>query len=299
MASLSRIARGAVVVVLFTLGLSCANDANDEPEATTETDAANVLSITARDYSFEVDGDAGAGALTIDVANEGKEWHEIVMAKLQEDKTLDDVREALENAGEDEDPFEAFEEESGTQIDDLGGSQFPQTSYEITGGGVEAGDYALICFVPNEEGKSHWSLGMLGEFTIGEGAGDADTGPAPDITYTIGDEGLEGPSEVDAGETSIRIVNDSSGTKELGLLRIKDGKTPKDVADSLAGADEGPPPPATAPFDFFAYVFDAEQDRTISVDLTPGRWALQSGDPEEQTDEPLDEDPFTVMFTVR
>lgn len=295
---MSRIVRIVSVIVLAAVPLSCATDEPEQPEAiaTAADDGENVLTITERDYEFEVSGQPVAGTLTVDVTNEGEEWHEIVMAKLQDGKTLDDVRTALEEAGEDEDPFAEFADDSGTVIDDLGGSQFPGTSYRITGSSIVAGEYALICFVPNAEGKPHFSLGMVSEFTIAEGS--ADEVPDADVTFTADNEQLDGPKQIPAGETTMRIVNDSAGTRELGLLRVKDGKAMKDVAASLEAADEGPPDPATAPFDYFAYVFDAEQDRSLTVDLTPGQWAIQVGDPEDESSPPPDEDPFAVVFTV-
>jgi hypothetical protein len=297
-----RFVRIVPALVVLLAAVSCASPETDDTDATPaatagEADGANVLRVTQREYEFAVTGEPRAGTLTVDVSNEGKEWHELVMAKLKEGKTLTDVREALQNAGEDEDPFGEFADEDATgKIDDLGGSQFPGTSYAITGSGIAPGDYALICFVPDDDGKAHWSLGMLSEFTIAPGsAGDA---PPPDVTYTAGAEGLDGPTEVDSGETEIRVANESGATRELGLLRVKDGKTMADVAASLEAADEGPPTPATAPFDYFAYIFDAEQTRTITVDLTPGTWAIQAADPEDESSPPPDEDPNAVVFTV-
>ena len=295
---MSRIVCAVCAVSLIAAASSCATDEPEEPEATATAaaDGENVLTISTREYEFAVSGEPTAGTLTIDVTNEGEEWHEIVMAKLKDGKTLDDVRTALEEAGEDEDPFDEFGDENGRVIDDLGGSQFPGTSYRITGSSIVAGDYALICFVPDGEGKPHFSLGMVSEFTIADGS--AKDVPKADVTFTAGDEKLDGPKQIPAGERTMRIVNDSASTRELGLLRVKDGKTMDDVAKSLEAADEGPPQPATAPFDYFAYIFDAEQDRTVTVDLTPGRWAIQAADPEDESSLPPDEDPYAVVFEV-
>jgi hypothetical protein len=287
--------RVVLVAALLAFGMSCADDTS-EPTATSEPAADNVLKIVEREYEFAVSGTPSAGTLTVDVSNEGKEWHELAMAKLLDGKTIEDLRTALEGAEEDEDPFEGIADESAEAVDDLGGSQFPGTTYAITGSDIVPGEYALLCFVPNAEGKPHWSLGMLTGFTIGDEESDAS--PEADVTFTADAERLEGPEQVDAGETSMRIVNDSGGTRELGLLRVKDGRTLDDVYESLEAAEDAPPDPSTAPFDYFAYVFDAEQDRTITVDLTPGTWALQAGDPEDESTKPLDEDPFVVVFTV-
>ena len=255
----------------------------------------NILRVTQRDYAFEVEGEPRAGTLTVEVENTGEEWHELAMAKLLPGKTLADVGVALEGAKEDENPLGSVTEAEAV-IDDLGGSQFPGTKYAITGSGIDAGDYALICFVPDAKGKSHWSLGMLTGFTVAEDMSDG--GPPAAETFTVDDEGLDGPERLDAGQTTMRIVNDSKVNREIGLLKVEDGKTFEDVNKAFESAGDGPPDPATTPLDFFAFIFDAEQDRLITVDLTPGTWAINAPDPANPSELPPDKDPFAVVFTV-
>ena len=129
------------------------------------------------------------------------------------------------------------------------------------------------------------------------GDGDRNDVPEPDVTYTISDDGLEGPAELDSGETSIEVVNDSSTSREITLLKIAEGSTIEDVADFFETADEGPPDFTNSPLDFLAFVFDAESDRTITVDLTAGQWAIQTNDPEEPFEGPPSEDPHAILLT--
>ncbi len=256
----------------------------------------NTLKITERDYEFDVEGEVEAGSVSIAVENSGTELHEIGMAKLLDGKTADDVAAALEAADEEtEDPLEGIVDDDNV-IDDLGGIQAPGTAYTITGAGVEAGDYVLLCFIPNSEGTPHFSLGMLTGFTVAEG--DASDVPETDVTYTVGDDGLEGPTELDAGDTSIEIVNDSSTNREINLLKVAEGNTIDDVVAFFESAEEGPPDFASAPLDFFAFVFDGASDRTITVDLTEGQWAIQTPDPEQPFEGPPTEDPHTILLTV-
>jgi hypothetical protein len=218
------------------------------------------------------------------------------MAKLVDGNTVDDVRAALEAAEEEtEDPFAGIAEDDSV-IDDIGGIQAPGTAYTITGDGVEAGDYVLLCFIEDSEGTPHFSLGMLTGFTVGEG--DSSEVPEPDVTYTVGDDGLDGPTEVDAGDTSIEIVNDSSTGREINLFKIAEGNTIEDVVAFFESAEEETPDFASAPLDFFAFVFDGESARTITVDLTEGDWAIQTPDPEQPFDGPPTEDPHAILLTV-
>lgn len=287
-----RVVAVVLSLALGAVGAACGDDDDGGDGAAASSDS--TLTITETDYAFEVSGEPSAGTLTIDVTNEGDELHELAMAKLRDGKTVDDAREALEAASpEDEDVLaEVALPDSG--IDDLGGIQLPGTSYQITGSGMEAGEYVLLCFLPGPDDKPHFSMGMITGFTIAEG--ESSEPPEPDVTFTATDDGLDGPDAVDAGRTAIEIVNDSSVTREVLLLKISDGKTIDDVMAWFESAGEGPPDPATAPVDFFAYVFDAEQDRTMTVDLTAGEWAIGIQDPEKPFDGPPTEDPHVVFF---
>jgi hypothetical protein len=293
---------GATAAALALGVASTASAATDttEPGHTMSTSGGeatdNTLRITQRDYEFQVEGELTAGAVSIAVENLGAEFHEIAMARLLDGHTVDEVRAALEAATEDEDPLTGLVEEDSV-IDELGGTAAPGTAYTMSGDGIEAGEYVLICFIPNAEGVSHFQLGMVSGFTVEEG--DATAAPAADVTYTVSDEGLDGPSELTAGETSIEFVNDSATNREIILFKVKEGNTLEDVGAFFESADEGPPDFASGPLDFLAFVFDGASDRTMTVDLTPGQWVLQTPDPERPFEggDPA-EDPHTLLLTV-
>jgi hypothetical protein len=257
--------------------------------------AGNTLHITERDFEFQVEGEPTAGSVSIAVENLGSEIHEIGMARLVDGHTVEEVRAALETAGEDEDPLAGLVEE-GSVIDELGGIQAPGTAYTISGDGIEAGEYVLICFIPNSEGVLHAQLGMVSGFTIAEG--DADPGPGPDVSYAVSDDGVDGPGELTAGNTVIEIVNDSSTNREITLFKVKEGSTLDDVGAFFEAADEGPPDFASGPIEFLAFVFEGASDRTITVDLTAGQWVLQTPDPEQPFEGDPTEDPHTTLITV-
>lgn len=45
-------------------------------------------------------------------------------------------------------------------------------------------------------------------------------------------------------------------------------------------------------------MFDAEQDRRITVELTPGEWGIQTPGPEKPFEGPPERDPHQLFFTV-
>ncbi len=271
---------------LLVIGLASGGHSGDSVEGTE-----NTLRITASEYEFAVEGGLEAGTVSIAIDNVGDEFHEVAVGRLLDGQTVDDARTALETADSD-DPLEGILEENTV----LGGVQAPGTAYTITGSDVIAGDYVVLCFIPNSGGIPHHSLGMVSGFTVGEG--DVSDVPEPDAAYTISDDGLDGPSRLDAGTTTIEIVNDSSTSREISLFKIRAGNTVEDVVTFFESADEGPPDFADGPLDFLAFLFDAESDRTITVDLTDGQWAIQTPDPEQPFEGPPTEDPHTILVTV-
>jgi hypothetical protein len=283
----------SVIALSSVMLISAAGCGDDDDDAGGGSD--NTLTVTAREYAFDVEGEIQAGSVSIAVDNAGEEVHELAIGKLVDGKSVDDVRAALEAAGDSEDALDGIAE-SDSAIDSIGGIQAPGTGYTITGAGVEPGEYVLLCFIPNSEGVPHFSLGMVTGFTVSDG--EATAIPDPDVTYTADTEGLQGPAELDAGETSIEIVNESATSREVSLFKIAEGKTLDDVAAFFESAEEGPPDFAAAPLEFFAFVFDGDSDRTITVDLTAGQWALQTSDPEQPFEGPPTEDPHAILLTV-
>jgi uncharacterized cupredoxin-like copper-binding protein len=299
-AALSLGAAGTAAASSDTTEPATSEPAHTEAEHTMVTTSGgeatgNTLHITESDYEFQVEGELTAGSVSIAVENLGSEIHEIGMARLVDGHTVEEVRAALEAAGEDEDPLEGLVEE-GSVIDELGGVQAPGTAYTISGDGIEAGEYVLICFIPNSEGVLHAQLGMVSGFTIAEG--DANQAPQPDVTFTISDDNLDGPTELAAGDTAIEIINDSSTNREITLFKVKEGSTLEDVGAFFEAADEGPPDFSSGPIDFLAFVFDGTGDRTITVNLTAGQWVLQTPDPEQPFEGDPTQDPHTILVTV-
>ncbi|MFN2524959.1 MAG: hypothetical protein ABR505_01650 [Actinomycetota bacterium] len=268
-------------------GAAGQNDRQAQPE--------NTLTITERDYEFAVEGEIEAGTVSIAVTNEGAEFHEIAMARLLQGKTLEDVRSALESSNGQGNVLDGVVEDDAV-IDDLGGVQLPGTSYTITGSGIGSGDYVLLCFIPNPQGRPHFSLGMTNGFTVAEG--DASDDIDTDVTYTATNDDLEGPDTLDAGQATIEVVNNSDVDREISLLKITEGKTLEDVGAWFESGRRGPPEVAESPLDFLAFIFDARQDRKLTVELTPGQWAISSSDPEKPFEGPPAEDPDAVLITV-
>lgn len=114
--------------------------------------------IEAKEYSFETSG-LEAGESRVLFTNRGKQPHFALAAPIKPGKTIEDVRESLQEEEGREPPI--VEEESiATGILDGGESQV----VELT---LRKGRYAFVCFVADRTGGlPHASLGMVSEGTV-------------------------------------------------------------------------------------------------------------------------------------
>lgn len=119
-------------------------------------DGAEVVPVTAVDYAFETEDSFTAGSYAFEVTNGGEAGHEAFMARLADGTTLQEV---LDHEG---DPFEA-----GLVTEDLGGVFIPAPGdSRFINAELEAGTYAIVCFIPGPEGTPHAFLGMARELTV-------------------------------------------------------------------------------------------------------------------------------------
>jgi hypothetical protein len=118
-----------------------------------ETDA----KITAKDFSFETSGlKAGDNLLTFE--NTGKELHHAIVLPVKPGASFAEVKE--EFSKEDGNPAVDFENGVATAVIDGGVKQIVNIP-------MEAGKYALVCFINNRAGgPPHVALGMVTEVDV-------------------------------------------------------------------------------------------------------------------------------------
>jgi hypothetical protein len=118
---------------------------------------ADVL-MTLRDYNFFFSRPLSAGRHVIEVRNEGTQWHEFELVQLAPGKSAHDVIEFVERG---------VGTPAGLPIGGVSPLMPGGVSYFHTE--LQAGRYALICFLPDRrDGKAHFEHGMTQEFEVGE-----------------------------------------------------------------------------------------------------------------------------------
>lgn len=125
--------------------------------ATPAAEPVGDISITERDYTFDVAGPLTAGTHTIRVENAGPQVHEVSLNQLAPGKTVADFAAWVQGGMKGAPPAKPV---GGVTGPDVGGHQF----FTAT---LAAGKYVLICLVPDKgDGKPHAMHGMIKEITV-------------------------------------------------------------------------------------------------------------------------------------
>jgi hypothetical protein len=107
------------------------------------------------DFSFVLPPEVKAGRQVWKIVNEGQQAHEIDLIKLAEGKAMADVNAFMQS------PHAAppFEDAGGFVAIEPGEAGWLHLD-------LEPGEYVALCFVPDEEGKSHTEHGMVLSFSV-------------------------------------------------------------------------------------------------------------------------------------
>jgi uncharacterized cupredoxin-like copper-binding protein len=137
----------------------CGFDAGGDEEeelATEPIEGAEVIQVTGIDFEFEgIPDEVPAGDVSFEFSNEGEAAHEMIVFKLGEDADLDELL-----ASEEEPSDEDAQEVGFTWARPGEGGVY------LNAEGLDAGTYAVVCFIPGPEGKAHHELGMKQTFTV-------------------------------------------------------------------------------------------------------------------------------------
>jgi len=239
------------------------------PAAEAQKPTGRVLTITAKDYAFDVPDSVAAGRTEIRLVNQGPELHHAFLIKLEDGKTPADFAQAMQAGG-------AFP----SWARDVGGPNTPapgKTSIAVLD--LKPGTYLLTCVIPSPDGKPHMMKGMARTLTVTAPAiaqparavaEEASTVGAADVTMKLVDYGFDLSKPLAAGKHVIRVQNVAEQSHEVVLARLAPGKTPQDLLNWIF-KPEGPPP--GEPMGGTAAMAKGEWN-DIVVDLTPGEYAM-------------------------
>lgn len=211
------------------LGLAAACSSTEE--------AAETQVFTAVDYAFQGPSEIPEGWTELRVANIGRELHHGQLVRLPTGTTGDELLALFGGADADagSDAFAAFELAGGPSAAAPGTANSAYAE-------LEAGEYLLICAIPNAEGVPHYALGMFKTLTVTGNREPADP-PEEDLSIDLVDFGFELSGEVAAGTHTFKVTNAGPQDHEALLVELDRGASAEDFLAAVApGAPPGPPP---------------------------------------------------------
>lgn len=160
---------GAIVVGAAWVAGCTADASSDADGATIPSDAAsapgaaaNEVTVVGLDYAFGGIGTLPPGPTAIAFENRGEVAHEMILVRLKEGVTLEQV---MELAGGGGDPGELTEGGPGILIADPGQTTASRLLVDLLPGRT----YALVCnFQDQPDAPPHTELGMVTSFRVSE-----------------------------------------------------------------------------------------------------------------------------------
>jgi hypothetical protein len=214
-----------ITIATAACALALAGCGGSDPEA-------NVVEIRGDEYAFVMPDSIEGGWTTLKLENTGQEPHEFALAKLEGERTLEDVQTVLSDpATQEQGPPDWVSIRAG--IPTLGKGETASLTQQL-----EPGRYALICFLDGPSGKPHFADGMIKLVDVGGDAGGET--PDTDATLTLG-KGLTAP-ELEAGERTLELRNDADRPNAVFLASFAPGKTDEDLVAWEEGGMKGPAP---------------------------------------------------------
>jgi len=193
------------------------------------------LVIVASEFMFELPATAESGYTRLTLDNQGGADHHAMFFRLNDDTTEEQFMTGLQSG--DLGALLAFGASYGGPMAGAG-------SQESVIASLDAGTYAVICLIPDEQGVPHVALGMLAMLEVSEGANTAPD-PVADGTITLVEMAFEGlPSELPAGAYTWQVINGGTQLHEMAILQLAPG-VPAEAL--IAAMTAGPPEAAASP----------------------------------------------------
>jgi len=243
-------------------------------------DVKNTMTVTARDYTYVIDGKLRPGQAQVTFENKGDEPHIMALLKLKPGVTIKQIKKAL-NSNDDS----AFAKLSPDLEATYGTPEF------LTPGGesstitelLKAGDYAMICFLADAEGTPHFAHGMIHKFKV-SGKPVKPQAVDSDGTVVLTDTAIQVPDGPAPSAATIEVDNQGSAPHSFVIVQLNGASTIQDV-DAFFDTYEGGPLPADVPGQVVSGVGDIPAGEHVYLswkDLPPGRYgyASTSGDSE-------------------
>lgn len=221
---------------------------------------ANVVRVVGQDFKFEAPDVIPAGLTQFRFLNRGPAIHHMALLKLQDGKTIDDLRAVMAKPSG---PPPAW-------VVEVGGPNAPAPGFESNATMMlKPGNYVLICFV-DLDGPPHFTKGMVKPLTVARTASSTASLPKADVTATLFDYNFKLSAPLRAGTRTVRVYNAAKQHHEVQLVQLAPGASVSDFMKWMQKMD-GPPP--GKPIGGIAGI-DTGMSQSFTADFAPGKYAL-------------------------
>ncbi len=251
--------------------------------------APRVVTVRARDFSFEAPAEIAAGTVTFRLQNTGKELHHLWVVQLTNGKTPADFTTAMKTWGS--------ELRMPAWAVDVGGPNSAAAGASADGTvTLTAGSYMLVCWVPSSDGMLHVMKGMVKPLTVTQAGASATSEPVADRTLTLDDYSFRFDSALTAGRHTIRIENQAVQSHEVVIGRLHPGHSLNQAMMWMNSGQVG-----TAPVTSIGGASGLAKGRHmfITADFPPGHYVLLCFIPDVKDGKPHSDHGMLTEFVVQ
>lgn len=281
------LAGASAFVVIACAPKKDASSANTDSAATsvaTVAPAPNVVTVHAKDYSYDGPAEIPSGMTTFKLINDGKMFHHLDIIKLDSGKTMQDLEQELAKPAMP--PTWAVWEGGPNAVDP--GKESNATLKLVPG------NYVMICMVEFPDAVPHFAKGMIKPFTVTAAqAGSPADAPTADVYLNVSDYKFEFSKPLTAGTHTFSVTNTATQPHEVELVRLAPGKTLEIMLAWLAKPVG--PPPGSAIGGIAPFLGDTDY---FTADITPGNYALICFVPDAKDGKPHFMHGMTKSITV-
>jgi uncharacterized cupredoxin-like copper-binding protein len=204
------------VAACGSAGHAGADEATSSQSAGSDAAEANQLTITTNGMAYDISGSPRPGHIDITFDNPDDIAHEAQIFRLADGKTVADLLADLQSGGEEA----AAADLAGDPEDMAYGTPallYGGQSTEVVSDQIDAGDYAVVCFLPGPDGTPHVAMGMAAGFTV---AGDeVDATPTSDGTVSLADDGITVPDGFGSG--TYEVTNTGTTPHSFSVAQLE------------------------------------------------------------------------------
>jgi hypothetical protein len=222
------------------------------------------VNITASEYKFDAPDSVPAGLTKFTLTDNGKEIHHVSLIRLDSGKTYQDLLTGLKNMKPGAPP-------PGWVVAAGGPNAVAPTGTTSLTMNLNAGTYALLCFVPDAKGVPHVMKGMSKQMIVTPSSTPSAPPPNADVNVTLKDYQFDFSTPLTAGKHTIKITTAPGQPHEFTLFQLAPGKKAEDITKFIMGGMNGAPP--GRPIGGVSGMATGE-DVYYDVDLQPGDYAV-------------------------